>query len=186
MVISEYGYLCGLLRERSGLVLTSDKQNLAEARLLPLARKFGLDSVSDLIRSLSRPDGEARIAAVIESMTTNETMFFRDKVPFAHFRDVILPKLLMAKAGDRRLRIWCAAASMGQEPYSVAMCLKERADELAGWQIEILGTDLSTDAVEYAKDGLYSQFEVQRGVPIRSLLQHFSKADHYWQISPEI
>ena len=131
MVSVEFEYLCSLLRERSGIVLTSDKQNLAENRLLSLARRFGLDSVSDLVRSLSRPDGEARIVAVIEAMTTNETMFFRDKVPFAQFRDVMLPRLLKARAGHRRLRIWCAAASMGQEPYSIAMCLKERADELA-------------------------------------------------------
>jgi len=186
MVSVEFEYLCSLLRERSGIVLTSDKQNLAENRLLSLARRFGLDSVSDLVRSLSRPDGEARIVAVIEAVTTNETMFFRDKVPFAHFRDVMLPRLLKARAGHRLLRIWCAAASMGQEPYSIAMCLKERADELAGWQIEILATDLSSDALDYAKDGVYSQFDVQRGVPIRSLLQHFSKADHYWQISTEL
>jgi chemotaxis protein methyltransferase CheR len=123
---------------------------------------------------------------VVDAMTTNETFFFRDKIPFDHFRDTIMPGLLAARARERRLRIWCSAASTGQEPYSLAMCLKEMKDKLAGWRVEILGTDLSADVLEKAKAGVYSQFEVQRGLPIQMLVKHFSQVGDTWQISPEI
>ena len=186
MVTAEFHYLCRLLRDRSGLVLTPDKQYLVENRLLPVARRSGLDSVSDLVRSLTGPHGEQRIVDVVEAMTTSETMFFRDRAPFAYFREVMLPALMNACASRRRLRIWCAAASTGQEAYSIAMCMKERGGDLAGWQIEILATDLSGAVVEYAEAGTYNQFEVQRGLPVRSLLQHFSKVDDGWQISSDI
>ena len=186
MVTAEFHYLSRLLRDRSGLVLTADKQYLVENRLLPVARRSGLDSVSDLVRSLAGPHGEQLIVDVIEAMTTSETMFFRDKAPFAHFRDVMLPALLKACASRRCLRIWCAAASTGQEAYSIAMCLKEQAKDLAGWKIEILANDLSGAVIDYAKAGTYNQFEVQRGLPIRSLLEHFFKVDDGWQISAGI
>jgi chemotaxis protein methyltransferase CheR len=123
---------------------------------------------------------------VVEAMTTNESFFYRDKIPFDHFRDTIMPGLLAARARERRLRIWCAAASTGQEPYSLAMCLKEMKDKLAGWRVEILGTDLSTEVLEKAKAGVYSQFEVQRGLPIQMLVKHFSQVGDTWHISPEI
>ena len=129
---------------------------------------------------------ERLIVDVVEAMTTNESFFFRDKIPFDHFRDTIMPGLLAARARERRLRIWCAAASTGQEPYSLAMCLKEMKDKLAGWRVEILGTDLSTEVLEKAKAGIYSQFEVQRGLPIQMLVKYFSQVGDTWQISPEI
>ena len=119
-------------------------------------------------------------------MTTNETFFFRDKVPFDLFRDVLLPRFLRNRASTRRLRIWCAAASTGQEPYSLAMLLSEAAARLAGWQVEILATDISTEVLERAKAGLYSQFEVQRGLPIQLLLKYFTQVGDQWQIAPQI
>jgi chemotaxis protein methyltransferase CheR len=119
-------------------------------------------------------------------MTTNESFFFRDKVPFDLFRNEIMPALLATRAAQRSIRIWCAAASTGQEPYSLAMCLKEMAGKLAGWRIEILGTDLSTEVLQKAKTGIYSQFEVQRGLPIQLLVKYFAQIGETWQVAPEL
>jgi chemotaxis protein methyltransferase CheR len=123
---------------------------------------------------------------VVEAMTTNETFFFRDKVPFDHFRDSIMPEILQARASRKALRIWCAAASTGQEPYSLAMCLKEMAAALAGWRIEILATDLSQEVLEKSKAGIYSQFEVQRGLPIQMLIKYFKQVGEFWQLNADI
>ena len=181
----DYDYLRKLLKDRSGLVLSADKQYLVESRLTPLARKAGIASLGDLVTKLRGNDVRLTVD-VVEAMTTNESFFYRDKIPFDHFRDTIMPSLLAARARERRLRIWCAAASTGQEPYSLAMCLKEMKDKLGGWRVEILGTDLSTEVLEKAKAGVYSQFEVQRGLPIQMLVKYFSQVGDTWQISPEI
>jgi chemotaxis protein methyltransferase CheR len=181
----DYDYLRKLLKDRSGLVLSTEKQYLVESRLTPLARRAGIASLGDLVAKL-RGNNERLAVDVVEAMTTNETFFYRDKIPFDHFRDTIVPGLLAARARERRLRIWCSAASTGQEPYSLAMCLKEMKDKLTGWRVEILGTDLSADVLEKAKAGVYSQFEVQRGLPIQMLVKHFSQVGDTWQISPEI
>jgi chemotaxis protein methyltransferase CheR len=182
----EYDYLRRLLKERSGLVLSADKQYLVESRLLPLARRAGLASLTGLVQALRGPNAEPLTVEVVEAMTTNESFFFRDKIPFEQFRDVMMPALLAARAAQRRIRIWCAAASTGQEPYSLAMCLKEMKDKLSGWRVEILGTDLSLEVLEKAKAGVYSQFEVQRGLPINFLVKHFTQNGDTWQIAPEI
>jgi chemotaxis protein methyltransferase CheR len=123
---------------------------------------------------------------VVEAMTINETFFFRDTTPFDHFRDLIMPQMLRARANRRRIRIWCAAGSTGQEPYSLAMSMKEMGAALAGWRIEIIATDLSQGALEKSKAGLYSQFEVQRGLPIQMLLKYFKQAGELWQINADI
>jgi chemotaxis protein methyltransferase CheR len=182
----DYEYLRKLLKERSGLVLSADKQYLVESRLLPVARKTGLTSLIELVAKLKTPGATSLITDVVEAMTTNESFFFRDKVPFDLFRDDIMPSLLAARASQKRIRIWCAAASTGQEPYSLAMCLKEMSAKLAGWRVEIIGTDISTEVLEKAKAGIYSQFEVQRGLPIQMLVKHFTQVGEMWQISPEI
>jgi chemotaxis protein methyltransferase CheR len=119
-------------------------------------------------------------------MTTNETFFFRDKIPFEHFRDSIMPEMLRARAGRKSIRIWCAAGSTGQEPYSLAMSLKEMGAAIAGWRVEIIATDLSTEVLEKSKSGVYSQFEVQRGLPIQLLVKYFKQNGELWQISPEL
>ena len=181
----DYDYLRKLLKERSGLVLSADKQYLVESRLTPLARKAGLATLGELVAKL-RQNNERLIVDVVEAMTTNESFFYRDKIPFDHFTNVIMPSLLAARAREKRVRIWCAAASTGQEPYSLAMCLKEMKDKVAGWRIEIIGTDLSTEVLEKAKAGMYSQFEVQRGLPIQLLVKYFTQTGDTWQISPEI
>ncbi|WP_300215972.1 protein-glutamate O-methyltransferase CheR [Bradyrhizobium sp.] len=119
-------------------------------------------------------------------MTTNETFFFRDKVPFDHFRDVIIPDILRARSNRKSIRIWCAAGSTGQEPYSLAMCLREMGTALVGWRIEIVATDLSKEVLEKSKAGIYSQFEVQRGLPIQLLVKYFKQQGELWQINDDI
>jgi chemotaxis protein methyltransferase CheR len=182
----EYDYLRKLLKERSGLMLSADKQYLVESRLLPVARKAGAAGLSQLVQRLNGPAAERLIVEVVEAMMTNESFFFRDKMPFEHFRQVIMPALLAARAARRRIRIWCAAASTGQEPYSLAMALKEMGAAIEGWRIEIVATDLSTEVLEKARTGLYSQFEVQRGLPIQLLLKYFTQVGEAWQIAPDI
>jgi chemotaxis protein methyltransferase CheR len=182
----DYDYLRKLLKDRSGLTLSADKQYLVESRLLPVARKAGVPGLSGLVQKLKEPGAEALITEVVEAMTTNESFFFRDKIPFDHFRNEIMPSLLAARAAQRSIRIWCAAASTGQEPYSLAMCLKEMAPKVSGWRIEILGTDLSTEVLEKAKTGIYSQFEVQRGLPIQLLVKYFAQIGETWQVAPEL
>ena len=182
----DYEYLRRLLKARSGLVLSADKHYLIESRLLPLARKAGLFNLTGLVGRLKGPDAEELIVEVVEAMTTNESFFFRDKVPFEHFRETVMPALLAARAASRRIRIWCAAASTGQEPYSLALCLKEMGKDLRGWRVEIVATDLSTEVLEKAKSGIYSQFEVQRGLPVLILIKYFSQVGEMWQIAPEI
>jgi len=182
----DYDYLRKLLRERSGLVLSADKQYLVESRLLPVARRAGAAGLPDLVQRLKESRVEQLVTDVVEAMTTNESFFFRDKIPFEHFRDSMMPALLEARAAQRRIRIWCAASSTGQEPYSLAMCLKEMGGLVAGWRIEIIATDLSNEVLEKAKTGIYSQFEVQRGLPIQLLVKYFSQVGEAWQITPEV
>lgn len=182
----DFEYLRSFLKDRSGLALTPEKRYLVESRLSPICRRFEVDTLSELIAKLKGGRNPALETAVVEAMTTNETFFFRDKAPFDLFKDVLLPRYLTARATARRLRIWCAAASTGQEPYSLAMLIDQAAAKLAGWQVEIVATDISTDVLEKAKAGLYSQFEVQRGLPIQLLVKYFTQVGDQWQISPQI
>jgi chemotaxis protein methyltransferase CheR len=182
----DYEFLRKLLKDRSGLMLSAEKHYLIESRLLPIARKAGQLNLDDLVAKLRGPDAEPLIVEVAEAMTTNESFFFRDKVPFDDFRGTIMPALLSARAASRRIRIWCAAAATGQEPYSLAICLKEMSKELKGYNVEILATDFSTQVLEKAKSGIYTQFEVQRGLSILLLIKYFSQQGELWQIAPEI
>jgi len=181
----DYEFLRKLLRDKSGLDLSADKQYLIESRLLPLARKTGLASISDLVQKL-RDGSSVLIGQVVEAMTTNETFFFRDKLPFDHFREAIIPELLRARTNRKVIRIWCAAGSTGQEPYSLAICLREMSAALTGWRVEITATDLSQEVLEKSKSGLYSQFEVQRGLPIQFLVKYFKQIGELWQINADI
>ena len=175
-----------LAKEKSGLILAPEKSYLLESRLTPVARKFGMTTLEELADSLRRMPKDDLVLAIIEALTTNETFFFRDTKPFDIFKDYVLPPLLESRATQKKLRIWCAAASSGQEPYSIAMILKEMSAKLAGWNIEIVGTDISRDILKKAGDGRYSQFEVQRGLPIQLLLKYFKQDGDAWAISDDI
>ncbi len=171
------------LRETSGLAVEDDKLYMIEDRLRPVLRAANLSGIDELARSL-HGDARSELArTVAETLTINETSFFRDKGLFAAFADTLLPALMAARQDRRKLRIWCAGCSSGQEPYSLAMIIDEQARKLAGWQIEIVATDLSRTIIDNAKRGTYSQFEVQRGLPVAMLLRYFRRAGDLWHIS---
>ena len=182
----DYKFLRQLLKERSGLMLGDDKDYLVEARLMPVARRAGSRSLAELVRRLRAPEGEALIVEVVEAMMINESFFFRDRLPFDRLRDTVLPALIAARVESRRLRIWSAASSTGQEPYSLAMLVKEFAPRLAGWAVEIAASDISNEVTEKARTGLYTQFEVQRGLPIHLLMTHFERGDDRWRIAADL
>ncbi len=186
MTEADFDFLRLLLRQRSGLSLGHDKRYLAESRLGMLCRKRQIDGLGALVQTLRLGVDRALENAVIEAMTTNETLFFRDRSPFDQFRDVILPEKLAAKAQSRSLRIWCAAVSTGQEAYSLAMILDDMAAQLSGWKVEILGTDISPDVLDKARAGVYSQFEIQRGLPIQMLLRYFTQDGDKWRVADRL
>lgn len=182
MTPANYQFISDYLKQRSGLILGPDKQYLLESRLMPITRRRNLGSLDDLVGKLKNGADAAMVTEVIEAMTTNESFFFRDNTPFDNFRKVTLPQLIAARAASKQIRIWSAAASTGQEPYSLAMIIKEEAAKLAGFRVEIIGTDLSLEVLEKARAGIYSQFEVQRGLPIQLLMKYFTKVNEMWQI----
>lgn len=176
-----------LVKQRSGLVLTADKTYLLESRLMPVARKWNMKGLEDIANSIRARRDESLIHDVVEAMTTNETFFFRDQKPFDQFRKVILPELTKNRMSKKSIRIWSAASSSGQEAYSIAMIFAEEAPKYNDWKIEIIGTDFSSEMIERAKRGIYSQFEVQRGLPITLLVKYFSQiGTDKWQIKDNI
>ena len=181
----DFDFVADLLKKRAGIVLTADKTYLLESRLAPLARKEGLPSIDDLISVVRNRREERLIAQVVEVMTTNETFFFRDKTPFNHLKEAVLPALAAARSGGR-IRIWCAACSTGQEPYSIAMMLDQQPKLTDGVPVEIVATDISDRVLEKARSGLYTQFEVQRGLPIQLLMNHFTQQDDSWRLSERL
>ena len=185
MTPADFDFLRKFLKDRSGLDLSAEKRYLIESRLLPLARRLNLPGIPELVQKV-RSGAEPLASDVVEAMTTNETFFFRDKLPFDHLRDELIPKMLQARASRKSLRIWCAACSTGQEPYSIAMVLKEMGEQLAGWRTEIIATDLSRAVLEKSRSGLFSQFEVQRGLPIQLLVKYFRQSGEIWQLNPDI
>jgi chemotaxis protein methyltransferase CheR len=186
MNTDDFNVLSKLIKDRSGLVLTPDKGYLLESRLLPIARKWDLKTLDDLVARVRTRMENALIRDVVEAMTTNESFFFRDVKPFDQFRQVVLPALLAARSTHRHIRIWSAACSSGQEPYSLAMILNEERLKLSGWTVEITATDLSTEILAKAQAGIYSQFEVQRGLPVQLMVKYFKQTGDRWQIDSAI
>ncbi len=182
----DFDFFATTLKQRSGLVLSRDKAYLLESRLMPVARKWNMKGLDDLAAALRARRDETVWRDVTEAMTTNESSFFRDQKPFDQFKQVVLPKLLETRAAKKHIRIWSAASSSGQEAYSLAILLAEMSAKLVGWRIEIVGTDLSSEMVERARSGIYSQFEVQRGLPITALVKHFSQNGDRWQINQNL
>ena len=186
MNVKDFEHISKLLYSRSGLVLGEDKAYLVESRLNPIARKWEFKNFDDMAFAIRTAGNPKLIADVVEAMTTNESFFFRDTTPFKLFEDSVLPDLLKSRAQKRQIRIWSAACSSGQEPYTLAMILKEQASKLDKWKVEILATDLSTQILQKAKEGNYSQFEVQRGLPITLLMKYFTQVGDKWQIADEL
>jgi chemotaxis protein methyltransferase CheR len=186
MMAHEFGLVRRLLKEHSGLNLGDDKQDLLEGKLRPLLPEFGLPTLSHLVLAMMKPDAHYLRSRVAQAVTVQESYFFRDKVPFHYFVKAMLPKLMAEREAARRIRVWCAASAMGQEPYSLAMELAELDGKLAGWTVEIVATDLVEEALGKARKGRYSQFEVQRGLPVSLLVKYFNKVGNAWEISPEI
>ena len=186
MNVTDFEIIAQLLKERSGLALNKEKAYLLESRLNPVARKWNFSGFDELAQAIRTKGDEALLVDVTEAMTTNESFFFRDQKPFDQFNDMVLPHLLEARAAKRSFRVWSAACSSGQEPYTLAMLLQEHADKLAGWRVEIVATDLSNEILDKAKEGLYSQFEVQRGLPITHLVKYFVQVGDRWQIEDSL
>jgi chemotaxis protein methyltransferase CheR len=181
---AEFEHLADLLTRRCGHALPAAKKHLVASRLAPLARRYGFSKTDQLLAELPHASEEL-CSAVTEAMMTNESSFFRDKAVFDHFRGVILPSLLSARAKSRRLRIWCAAASTGQEPYSLAMILDE-AKISSDWHIELIATDLCSDAIARGVEGRYSPFEAQRGLSVPTLVRYFAQDGDRWRISERL
>jgi chemotaxis protein methyltransferase CheR len=186
MTSADFAVIAAFLKERSGLIITQDKTYLLETRLATILRDHKLAGLPGLAELLRKPGPNAVKNSVVDAMTTNETSFFRDSHPFDTMRQSVIPGLIERRASVRTLRIWSAACSTGQEPYSLAMMMKDNFPILAGWKVEIIATDLSPTVLDRAREGLYSTFEVQRGLPIQMLIRHFDQEEPYWRIKREI
>lgn len=182
MNTADFEFLAAILKQRSGLVLAPEKAYLLESRLMPVARKFGFTGLPDLITAVRKERPEDLLRDITEAMTTNESLFFRDMKPFDQFRNLVIPKLVEARKSTRKIRVWSAAASSGQEPYSIAIILSEMQSLLAGWDMEIIATDISVEMLNRARSGLYTQFEVQRGLPIATLVKYFKQVGEKWRL----
>jgi len=185
MTPADFEHFRALVRRRSGLALTADKDYLVSSRLAPIARAEGLD-VGGLLARLRLGASEGLIRRCVNAMATHESFFFRDGTPFDLLSREVLPQLLNARAARRTLRIWCAACSSGQEPYSVAMVLQEHGAQLAGWNVQIIATDMSEEILAKARAGLYSEFEVRRGLSEQRLNRWFTAEGRGWRISPTL
>ncbi|MFO1019562.1 MAG: protein-glutamate O-methyltransferase CheR [Planctomycetales bacterium] len=187
MMSEDYQFLSSHLLDSSGLSLGPGKEYLLEARLVPLAQSWGLNDIQELVQALRKGQDKQLMAAVTEAMTTNETSFFRDKSPFEDLKEHLLPALMEARKLSRTLRIWCAASSSGQEPYSLLMLINDHFPSLLkDWQLEFIATDISNNILMRAEAGVYTQFEVQRGLPIQLLMKYFQQCPAGWQIKDDI
>ena len=183
---ADFEYIRALVLKRSAIVLENEKVYLAETRLQTLARKEGLESIGQLLTRLRAAPHDGLHQKVVEAMTTNETSFFRDIQPFEMLRHLVIPDLLKLREKERRLTVWCAASSTGQEPYSLVMMLREHFPALATWNVSIVASDLSTEVLEKARQGRYSQMEVNRGLSAALLVKYFTRQGVEWQLKDDI
>ena len=181
----DYDYVRDLVRRESAIVVDQSKSYLIEARLTPVARRAGVETIAGLVHEVKRGSHELR-RQIIEAMTTNETSFFRDVHPFDALATTVLPDLARARATTRTLRIWSAACSTGQEAYSVAMTIRARVPHLAGWDVKISGTDISEGVLAQAREGRYAQLEMNRGLPAAMVAQYFERDGVAWRMKPDL
>jgi chemotaxis protein methyltransferase CheR len=178
---ADFAFVSALVRREAAIVLAPGKEYLVEARLIPVARQVGAAGVAEFLANLQRRPNPADQRRIVDALTTNETSWFRDREPFAALTDVVLPDLIKSRASTRKVRLWSAASSSGQEAYSLAMTVQENLPP--GWTYEIMGTDISTEMIKRAEAAEYSQVEVNRGLPASQLVQYFERAGAHWRIT---
>lgn len=184
--VADLSFVCDLVYKEAAIVLDDTKSYLIEARLEPLARREGFDSIRDLVESLRTAKSPSLVSKAIDAMTTNETSFFRDIHPFVSLRKHILPEIIGRKSGEKRINIWCAACSSGQEPYTISLLLKEYFPELRDWDVSILATDISDEMLTRCRKGVFSKLEVNRGLPAPLLIKYFLQEEAEWRLKDEI
>jgi chemotaxis protein methyltransferase CheR len=183
----DFKFVQSLVKSKAAIILEDSKAYLVDARLSALIKKLQLPTVAELIHKVRINPNDKLSFDIIDAMTTNETSFFRDIHPFDILKNKVLPDMIAKRATTKRLYIWCAAASSGQEPYTLAMILKEHCGAvLQNWDVKIIATDLSNEILAKARSGLYSQLEVGRGLPIQLLVKYFKKSGLNWQVNDEI
>lgn len=181
-----FDFISELIRKKSAIVLEKSKGYLVESRLAPVAREFGFENLEVLVSELRKPTAHSLVQKVVDAMTTNETSFFRDLHPFQALKTTILPDLIEKRGRQRTLNIWSNACSSGQEPYTLAMSIKEHFPELASWRVRLIGSDLSSKILARAAEGVFTQTEVNRGLPMQLLLKYFAKDGIQWRIADEL
>jgi chemotaxis protein methyltransferase CheR len=186
MTSQDFDVVRKLLEDRSAIVLPPDKQYLVESRLEPIVRRLQLDSIEELVARVQQEPGGALQTDIVEAMVTTETSFFRDHHPFDALRKIGIPDLIERRRHERRLNIWCAASSTGQEPYSLALTIREYFPELSGWTIFLLSSDISREMLSRAREGVYNQVEVNRGLPVAFLIRYFDQRGTDWQLKADI
>jgi chemotaxis protein methyltransferase CheR len=179
---ADFSFVSALVRREAAIVLAPGKEYLVEARLIPVARQVGAASVAEFLADMQRRPSADNQRRIIDALTTNETSWFRDREPFTALTDVVLPELVRSRGTNRKVRLWSAASSSGQEAYSLAITLQENLP--AGWAYEIMGSDISTEMIKRAETAEYSQVEVNRGLPAAQLVQYFERAGAHWRITP--
>jgi chemotaxis protein methyltransferase CheR len=182
----DFNYLCQLVRQHSAVALDNSKTYLAELHLTPLVEAEGFDSLCDLVEYLRSHPFNSLHAQAIEALVTTETSFFRDGYPFEALENFVIPELIARRTKEKSLKIWCAACSSGQEPYSIAMLLRDRFPQLVTWDVQIIASDFSSKILDRARQGCYSQWEIQRGLSADLREKYFQPQHHGWQIKHEI
>lgn len=183
---ADFDFVRALVKQRAAIVLEPGKEYLVEARLLPVARSVGCDSLEALVDKLKTGQNAALQTRVIEAMTTNETSWFRDLHPFEAFCSKVVPEILETRKAEKTIRMWCGAASSGQEPYTVLILMAERFPQLKDWTIDFVATDISAEMIAKCQAGRYSQLEMNRGMPTPLLLKYFERDGLDWRVKPEL
>lgn len=183
---NDFQFLKTLVHDKSAIVIEENKAYMVESRLLPIVNEFGMSSLTELVTRLREPSARSETQRVIDAMTTNETSFFRDLFPFQALQTHILPEMIVSRSKERAITIWSNACSSGQEVYSIAMLLKDKFPQLATWKVRLIASDLSSVILDKAKQGLFNQTEVNRGLPVPMLVKYFQREGCMWRIKDEI
>lgn len=183
---ADFEYITKIVRQQSAIVLEPGKEYLVESRIMPLVHQEGLGSLEELVKKMRADQTHALQEKVVEAMTTNETSFFRDLHPFELLKTKIFPDLIEARSTTREINIWCGASSSGQEPYSMLMMMRENFPQLSTWKINFMASDISNNMLDRCRSGIYSQLEINRGLPATLLVKYFQRIGMEWQIKEEL